>query len=164
MNLKSAIGIPLLCVPLLACGISITKESAREVSDVVIEGKVTSIRNHKAKVGTNIYNLTCAYISVTNVTKGVSVTNGAVTVYYETKSSNTFRCPPYVKLEVGDIGIFAATTNFQEKLGLNLFINSSDYVEIRTNEFKNANKFLEDIGTSGERARGEGGQFGGPVR
>ena len=140
MNLKKYIVLPLLCVPLVAFGISVTKECARQQSDVVLEGSIISLESYSAKHGTNTYDLTCAHISITNVIKGSSVTNGCATVYYKTQPSNTFKCPPYVTLEVGDTGTFAATTNLQEMLKIELFIYDGDHVDIRTDEFKNANK------------------------
>lgn len=139
MKPRNSIAVLLLCIPLIAWGVSMTKECAREHSDVVLEGRVTALLSHKLTVGADIHDLTGARISVTNVIKGPCVTNGVITVYYETQPSNTFRCPPYVVLKVGDIGIFAVTTNFQKELGLDLFIGSGDYVEIGTNGLKNAN-------------------------
>jgi len=140
MKWKRFVLVIFIVIPVLVFAMRQTYESARRYSHVVFEGKVLALGRHKATFETNVINLTTASIHVTNVIKGSLASNQVATVYYEAQPEYAERCPPYVTLQVGDIGVFAAVTNLKERFGLDLFMGSADFVEIRTNALTNANK------------------------
>jgi len=131
----------LLLIPSLLLAMEITKESARNVADLVILGRVESIRRFQRHYseGTDLLQ---AKLAVLNQRKGPPITGNTIKVLYEAPipGESISRCPPFVELTVGQTALFAicTTTNYRPP-SVTYFLSSSCFVDTEHEKITNAN-------------------------
>jgi hypothetical protein len=139
MNTKCAFILVLL--PSVLVAIEITKDSARNAADLVILGKVESVRRFQRSYseGTGLLQ---AKLRILSQQKGPSLPPETITVVYEVPSPGQYisRCPPFAHLEVAQTAVFAIviTTNISPP-SVTYFLPSACYVDMEVQKTTNAN-------------------------
>jgi hypothetical protein len=116
--------------PLVSVAISQTKESARAEADYVFCGRVISTAATGAKAVSPDEVLRTASIELFHQHKGQALPEKTVNIYYAVSAGSVFQiCPPEVKLEVGQVSLFAACTNILKTSPGELFVPCGDFVD-----------------------------------
>ncbi len=124
----------ILFLPALAFALQASEELIKISADVIFEGTVSSISSqvsyHKTRLITshitNAIPCTSAMVLVAKVLKGAIPTNSTVTVYYENKQENGWRCPPFVDIKQGDVGTFSVNADFSKGV-IRFYLQSGEF-------------------------------------
>ena len=123
-----------LFLPAVAFALQASEELIKKSADVIFEGTVSSISSqvsyHKTRLITshitNAIPCTSAMVLVAKVLKGAIPTNSTVTVYYENKQENGWRCPPFVDIKQGDVGTFSVNADFSKGV-IRFYLQSGEF-------------------------------------
>ncbi len=144
--IQTSIIVAFVTFAVLCHAIQMTKEGARSFAHYVFAGRITAIAEERpASQATAYFRAT---MSVERQIKGLPIGTNVVSLIYESPNSDppqTFRCPPYVRLAVGQHVIVAASTNWIEDLKGAYYVGGADDVEDIGGARTNANHTSEGI-------------------